>query len=91
MSLSGTRQVSRSGNLMLRVRDEQAQRNEALLAVREPVIFESERHPFEHACGIYEVKAMALIFAVRLRVAVLGRPAKFRSTSMRSAALIRDW
>ena len=43
---------------MLRVRDEQAQRNEALLAVREPVIFESERHTFEHARGIYEVKAM---------------------------------
>ena len=28
--------------------------------------------------------------ATRLRVVVLGRPAKFRSTSMRSAALIRD-
>jgi hypothetical protein len=29
--------------------------------------------------------------ATRFRVVVLGRPVKFRSTSMRSAALIRDW
>ena len=28
--------------------------------------------------------------ATRLRVVALGRPVKFRSTSMRSAALIRD-
>ena len=29
--------------------------------------------------------------ATRLRVVALGRPVKCRSTSMRSAALIRDW
>jgi len=29
--------------------------------------------------------------ATRLRVVALGRPVRFRSTSMRSAALIRDW
>jgi len=29
--------------------------------------------------------------STRLRVVVLGRPVKFRSTSIRSAALIRDW
>ena len=35
-----------------------------------------------------QIKSQA---AARLRAAVRGRTAKFRSTSLRSAALIRDW